>query len=52
MLEGLLLAEYGESIAQQIADGYSYEHPVTVRINTLKADVGEVCLRLLKRGFP
>ena len=50
-LQERLLSCYGQETAERIELGYKAVRPVTMRINTLSADRGEVCGELDRAGI-
>ena len=50
-LAQLLIAQYGEETAEQIAKGYEAQRAVTLRANPLKTDVQTVRQALAAQGI-
>ena len=50
-LRDALAAQYGDSLAEEIASGFTPRKPVTLRVNTLKADSEEIDAALQAAGI-
>lgn len=50
VLTDLLISQYQSNVMEQIIEGYKASRPVTLRVNTLKADADEVISALRKIG--
>lgn len=50
-LPGLLKEQYGDKLTETIIQGFSVRRKVTLRANTLKASVDEVCVALNAAGI-
>ena len=51
LLKSLLQQQYGQAQTQRILEGYSRQTPVTLRVNTLKADTAAVQAELRNAGI-
>ncbi len=51
LLESLLQQQYGHAQTERILEGYSRQRPVTLRVNTLKADTAAVQAELRNAGI-
>ena len=47
-LKELLIKQYGEKLTEKILQGFSKKRKITLRVNTLKSDVGEIKKELNK----
>ena len=50
-LSALLREQYGEDVTARIIAGYQARRPVTLRLNTLRADKARVCDQLTEAGI-
>ncbi|MGN1021156.1 MAG: RsmB/NOP family class I SAM-dependent RNA methyltransferase [Aristaeellaceae bacterium] len=50
-LSALLREQYGEETAERIIAGYRVRRPVTLRVNTLRAEKAQVCRQLDEAGI-
>ena len=51
LLESLLQQQYRHAQTERILEGYSRQRPVTLRVNTLKADTAAVQAELRNAGI-
>ena len=47
----LLREQYGDALTERIIAGYRARRPVTLRVNTLRAEKGQVCAQLTEAGI-
>ena len=50
-LSALLREQYGDALTERIIAGYRARRPVTLRVNTLRAEKGQVCAQLTEAGI-
>ena len=50
-LSVLLREQYGDALTERIIAGYRARRPVTLRVNTLRAEKGQVCAQLTEAGI-
>ena len=50
-LSALLREQYGEALTERIIAGYKAHRPVTLRVNTLRAEKTQVCSQLTEAGI-
>ena len=50
-LHTLLREQYGDALTERIIAGYKARRPVTLRVNTLRAEKGQVCRQLTEAGI-
>ena len=50
-LSALLREQYGDALTERIVAGYKARRPVTLRVNTLRADKAQVCSQLTEAGI-
>lgn len=50
-LSALLREQYGDALTERIIAGYKARRPVTLRVNTLRSEKGQVCAQLTEAGI-
>ena len=50
-LSALLREQYGDALTERIIAGYRARRPVTLRVNTLRAEKAQVCSQLAEAGI-
>ena len=50
-LSALLREQYGDALTERIIAGYKARRPVTLRVNTLRAEKAQVCSQLTEAGI-